>query len=208
MTVAENVAFPLKRAACRPPTGLPWASKMLELVGFKGFENRSATLVSGGQQQRIALARALVHEPRLVLFYEALSNLDLRLRQQMRMELRLLRERLDFTAIYVTHDQAEAFGLADEIILMNTGSIETIGVLPRVVFRHPRSAFAARFFGMNVLSEGRLLEEAAGDRYRSVELGPSLVVRGVIAAGQEARSGAPCARLYPQGRGADISPPA
>jgi iron(III) transport system ATP-binding protein len=183
MTVADNVAFPLKVRGVPAQERLERASKMLELVGLKGFEQRSATLVSGGQQQRIALARALIHEPRLVLFDEALSNLDSRLRQQMRMELRLLQERLGFTAIYVTHDQAEAFGLADRIILMNGGAIETIGTA-REVFLHPRTAFAARFFGMNVL-EGRLIGPAAGSDYLEVELSARLVVRGVAAADVE-----------------------
>jgi iron(III) transport system ATP-binding protein len=94
---------------------------------------------------------------------------------------------LGFTAIYVTHDQAEAFGLADEIILMNQGAIETKGPA-REVFLHPRSAFAARFFGMNVL-EGRLVGPAADNRYLEVELSPRLVVRGVAAADQELQEG-------------------
>ena len=183
MTVAQNVAFPLKVRGVPETERLARATRMLELVGLGGFEDRSATLVSGGQQQRIALARALVHEPRLVLFDEALSNLDTRLRQQMRMELRMLQERLGFTAIYVTHDQAEAFGLADVVVLMNNGAIETIGSA-RDVFRFPRSAFAARFFGMNVL-EGRLIGTGWNDRYLEVELSERLVVRGLPAADQE-----------------------
>jgi iron(III) transport system ATP-binding protein len=187
MTVADNVAFPLKVRGVPAAERLERASRMLELVGLRGFEDRSATLVSGGQQQRIALARALIHEPRLVLFDEALSNLDTRLRQQVRLELRLLQERLGFTAIYVTHDQAEAFGLADQIILMNHGAIETTGGA-REVFRHPRSAFAARFFGMNVL-EGRLLGPSTDPRYLQVELSARLVVRGVAAAEQEFQEG-------------------
>jgi iron(III) transport system ATP-binding protein len=187
MTVADNVAFPLKVRGVRTAERRERASRMLELVGLKGFEQRSATLVSGGQQQRIALARALVHEPRLVLFDEALSNLDARLRQQMRTELRELQERLGFTAIYVTHDQAEAFGLADQVILMNQGAIETTGTA-REVFLHPRSAFAARFFGMNVL-EGRVLGPSVDKRYLEVELSARLVVRGVAAPDQEFQPG-------------------
>jgi len=179
MPVADNVAFPLKVRGVPKAERLDRASGMLELVGLKGFEERSARLVSGGQQLRIAVARALIHEPRVVLFDEALSNLDAGLRQQMRVELRALQERLGFTAIYVTHDHAEAFGLAGRIILMNHGAIETIGT-PREVFLHPRSAFAARFFGMNVL-EGRLLGPAADARYLEVELSARLVIRGVAA---------------------------
>jgi iron(III) transport system ATP-binding protein len=187
MTVMENVAFPLKVRGVPMAERIERSSRILDMVGLRGFEDRSATLVSGGQQQRIALARALVHEPRLVLFDEALSNLDSRLRQQMRMELRLLQERLGFTAIYVTHDQAEAFGLADTVILMNNGAIETSGPA-REVFRHPRSAFAARFFGMNVL-EGRLIRTVPDSEYLEVELSDRLIVRGLAAADQELQEG-------------------
>jgi len=163
MTVAENVAFPLKVRGMPTAERMARASKMLETVGLAGLESRSATLVSGGQQQRIALARALIHEPRLVLFDEALSNLDAQLREHMRMELRILQERLGFTAIYVTHDQSEAFGLADTVVLMNAGKIETTGPA-REVFQRPSTAFAARFFGMNVLA-GRMVGPVAGARY-------------------------------------------
>ena len=176
MTVEENVAFPLKVRGVKRAERRRRASEMLELVGLGGFEKRSATLVSGGQQQRIALARALVHEPRLVLFDEALSNLDTRLRQQMRMELRLLQERLGFTAIYVTHDQSEAFGLADDVILMNNGVIETMGPA-RKMFHDPPSAFAARFFGMNAL-EASIIAPAPGSKWTKAALSPELSIEG------------------------------
>src|SRR5258706_7752006 len=172
MTVAENVAFPLKVRGVPAGERVARARRMLETVGLAGFENRPATLVSGGQQQRVALARALVHEPRLVLFDEALSNLDAQLREQMRLELRLLQQRLGFTAIYVTHDQAEAFGLADTVVLMNQGRIETIGPA-REVFRRPTSAFVARFFGLNVL-EGEV--RGRGPRGFEVVLNERLVI--------------------------------
>jgi iron(III) transport system ATP-binding protein len=177
MTVAENVAFPLKVRGAGKAERLQRASRMLETVGLKGFEDRSATLVSGGQQQRIALARALVAEPRLVLFDEALSNLDAQLREQMRLELRLLQERLGFTAVYVTHDQAEAFGLADTVVVMNQGSIETMGPA-REVFRRPATPFVARFFGLNVL-EGRHAGRVEGTPFVDVRLNDDLTVRGV-----------------------------
>jgi iron(III) transport system ATP-binding protein len=179
MTVAENVAFPLKVRGVAPNEQRERAGKMLELVGLKGFEDRPARIISDEQQHRVALARALVHEPGLVLFDEALTNLDFRVRPRLRAELRVLQERLGFTAIYVTHDQTEAFGLADEIILMNHGAVETKGPA-RQVFQRPRTAFAARFFGMNVL-EGRLLGPAADNRHLEVELSARLVVRGVPA---------------------------
>ena len=189
MTVAENVAFPLKVRGMGAADRLARASKMLDTVGLKGFEHRSATLVSGGQQQRIALARALVHEPRLVLFDEALSNLDAQLREQMRLELRVLQERLGFTAIYVTHDQAEAFGLADTVVLMNQGAIETSGPA-RDVFARPATAFVARFFGMNVL-EARMIGPVPGTACVDVALNAHFTVRGIAGPGLDMTAGKP-----------------
>jgi iron(III) transport system ATP-binding protein len=179
MTVVENVAFPLKVRGMPEDERRERASGMLEQVGLKGFDDRPARFISDEQRHRIALARALVHEPGLVLFDEPLTNLDFRLRPRLRNELRGLRERLGVTAIYVTHDQTEAFALADEIVLMNHGAIETRGSA-REMFRRPRSAFAARFFGMNVL-EGRMLGPSADSRYLEAELSERLVVRGVPA---------------------------
>ena len=185
MTVAENVAFPLKVRGIPETERLARATRILDMVGLGGFENRPATHISGGQQQRVALARALIHEPRVVLFDEALSNLDSRLRQQMRVEIRQLQERLGFTAIYVTHDHAEAFGLAETVILMNNGALEAMGPA-REMFRHPRSVFAARFFGMNVI-EGRLAGNAWDNEHLEVELSTRLMVRGTAAPDQELR---------------------
>jgi iron(III) transport system ATP-binding protein len=187
MTVAGNVAFPLKVRGMAEAERLARAGTVLEQVGLKGFEDLPATQLSVEQQHRVALARALVHEPELVLFDEPLAALDARTRSRMRTELRVLRERLGFAAIFVTHDQTEAFGLADEIILMNHGAIEASGP-PREMFLHPATAFAARFFGMNVL-EGRLRGPAADPRYLEVELSARLVVRGVAAPEQELQEG-------------------
>jgi iron(III) transport system ATP-binding protein len=183
MTVLDNVAFPLKVRGVKPARRRERASEMLGLVGLQGFEDLSAALLSAAQQQRVALARALVHAPGLVLFDEVLANLDSGLRQQMRGEFRSLRERVGFTAVYVTRDHADAFALADDILLLNQGGMEMRGP-PREVFSRPRSAFAARFFGMNVL-EGRLLGAAADSRYLEVELSARLVVRGVAAPDQQ-----------------------
>ena len=159
MTVAENVAFPLKVRRLPKAEQAERARHMLEVVGLGAWYDRPATQLSGGQQQRVALARALIHEPRLVLFDEALSNLDAQLREQMRMELSVLQNRLGFTAIYVTHDQSEAFGLADRIIVMNRGHIDTEGE-PRDVFERPRTPFVAQFLGLNV-QEGEVVEVAS-----------------------------------------------
>ncbi|MSP04906.1 MAG: ABC transporter ATP-binding protein [Acetobacteraceae bacterium] len=189
MTVAENVAFPLKVRGMGRAERSKRATRMLEIVGLQGFEDRSATQVSGGQQQRIALARALVAEPRLVLFDEALSNLDAQLREQMRLELRLLQERLGFTAVYVTHDQAEAFGLADTVVLMNQGKVEMMGQA-RTVFARPANAFSARFFGLNLL-DARVIGAVTGTDYVDVSLRDGLTVRGIAGDGLDRAAGMP-----------------
>ncbi|GAC1346456.1 MAG: ABC transporter ATP-binding protein [Acetobacteraceae bacterium] len=178
MTVAQNVGFPLRVRRLPKSEQRDRVRRMLEIVGLADWADRSATLLSGGQQQRVALARALVHEPRLVLFDEALSNLDAQLREQVRLELKVLQDRLGFTAIYVTHDQAEAFGLAETLVLMNRGRVETEGS-PRDVFRLPATPFVARFLGLNVL-EGRVRRgpDAAGDI--EVLLRNGAVVRGRV----------------------------
>ena len=149
MTVAENVGFPLKVRRLPKAEIAMRTGRILELVGLANAQDKPATALSGGQQQRVALARALVHEPRLVLFDEPMSNLDARLRARMRMELAILQKRLGFTAIYVTHDQAEAFSLAETVVVMNHGRIETAGD-PRTVFARPPTPFVAEFLGFNV----------------------------------------------------------
>jgi iron(III) transport system ATP-binding protein len=158
MTVGENVGFPLKVRKVAKAEQQERVRRILDVVGLGAWYDRPATQLSGGQQQRVALARALVHEPRLVLFDEALSNLDAQLREQMRMELKVLQDRLGFTAVYVTHDQSEAFALADRIIVMNRGHIDTQG-LPREVFDNPRTPFVAQFLGLNV-QEGKIIRTA------------------------------------------------
>ena len=151
MTVAQNVGFPLRvRKKMSTDERQARVQRALNAVGLAGFADRSATQLSGGQQQRVALARALVHEPDVVLFDEALSNLDKLLREQMRLELKALQDRLGFTAIYVTHDQDEALGLADTLVLLNAGVIDASGSAEDV-FRCANSAFSARFFGWNVI---------------------------------------------------------
>lgn len=159
MTVAENVGFPLKVRGVGGRELRSEVERILEMVGLLAWRDRPATALSGGQQQRVALARALVHKPSLVLFDEPMSNLDTQLREQMRVELKLLQEKLKFTAIYVTHDQAEAFALAETVAVLNQGRIETIGA-PREVFRAPSTPFVAQFFGFNVL-EGRITAREA-----------------------------------------------
>jgi ABC-type Fe3+/spermidine/putrescine transport system ATPase subunit len=187
MSVAENVGFPLRVRKVPAAERQQRVQKILDLVGLGAMYEKGATQLSGGQQQRVALARALVHEPRLVLFDEPMSNLDAQLRDQVRMELAVLQDRLRFTAIYVTHDQSEAFALAETVVVMNRGRIETQGP-PRAVFDNPRTPFVARFLGLNVL-EGKLVRAEGGDA--EVALAEGFTLRGRI--GDDARplSGAP-----------------
>jgi iron(III) transport system ATP-binding protein len=187
MTVGANVAFPLKVRGVAAAERLERAGEMLEQVGLKGFQTQPATMLSVEQQLRIALARALVHEPKIVLFDDPLANLDRPVRDRMRTELRLLQERLGFAAVYTARDHSEAFALADDVLLLNQGAIEASGPA-REMFQHPATAFAARFFGMNIL-EGRLIGPVADTRYLEVELSARLIIRGVAAPGQELRPG-------------------
>src|SRR5215211_2972405 len=134
-------------------------------VGLTGLSHRWPSELSGGQQQRVAVARALVLEPSVLLFDEPLSNLDARLRRQMREEIRALQQRLKLTVVYVTHDQSEALAVSDQIIVMNQGVIAQMGS-PRELYEAPASRFIAGFIGEANLIDGVLT--AAGD----VEIGP------------------------------------
>jgi iron(III) transport system ATP-binding protein len=152
MTVFENVAYPL-RAQSFPKTSIrEKVQTVLAMVGLVGLDDRSASLLSGGQQQRVAVARALVFEPKLLLMDEPLSNLDAKLREQMRLEFRNLQQRIGITCIYVTHDQAEAMVLSDRIAVMNSGNIEQLAG-PRDIFERPKTATVADFIGqMNYIA--------------------------------------------------------
>ena len=128
---------------------------MLDLVGLGGLGDKPSTQLSGGQQQRVALARALVFEPALLLLDEPLSNLDAKLREQMRFELRIMQQRIGLTAVYVTHDQEEALTLSDHLVVMNHGEIEQIGT-PTEVYEHPATRFVAQFIGKgNMIDVGK-----------------------------------------------------
>ena len=131
LTVFENVAFPL-RVRRQPKAAIEkGVREALELVGLGGLEQRGATELSGGQQQRVALARAIVYTPTLLLLDEPLSNLDVKLREQMRTELHALHRRLHLAVVYVTHDQGEALALSDRIAVVNQGRLEQVGTPTR-----------------------------------------------------------------------------
>lgn len=146
MTVAENVAYPLKLRGVSRANQKSMVADVLSLVGMAGMESKPATKLSGGQQQRVALARALVFEPDLLLLDEPLSNLDAKLREHMRFELKTMQRRVGLTALYVTHDQEEALTLSDRLVVMNKGLIEQIGT-PQEVYQRPATRFVAEFIG-------------------------------------------------------------
>ena len=192
MTVAQNVGFPLKVRKLPKDEQRDRVARILEIVGLAAWHDKPATQLSGGQQQRVALARALVYEPRLVLFDEPMSNLDALLRDQMRIELKILQNRFGFTAIYVTHDQAEAFALAGNVVLMNRGKVETSGA-PRDVSFRPRTPVVARFLGLNVRG-GRAIRTGdlqTGLCYAEVALSDRLTLRGLIGDERLIAPGAP-----------------
>ena len=174
MSVYENVAFPLIYGRTRTPAAevRRRVTEVLDLVKLTELADRPAPNLSGGQQQRVALARALVHRPRLLLLDEPLSNLDAKLRESMRVELRQVINHLGMTTIFVTHDQVEAMMMSDHIALMCAGRIVQQGA-PRDIYLGPQTAFAADFMGRNNLVPGLVSHEARiGRRIVETELGP------------------------------------
>ena len=155
MTVAENVAFPLK-ARRFPKREIKYrVLRALDLVGLAGFEDRPGPLLSGGQQQRVAFARALVTEPRVLLLDEPFSNLDAKLREQMRISVKLLQKRLNIAMLFVTHDQIEALSLSNRIALMNFGVVQQQGD-PRLLYEEPVNEFVRDFVGRTLLFKGKV----------------------------------------------------
>jgi iron(III) transport system ATP-binding protein len=176
LTVFNNVAFPLKAAGQYNLKSMrDKVARSLDLVGLGGFEERPATQLSGGQQQRVALARALVKEPDLLLLDEPLSNLDTKLRERMRAELKRLQRELGITTLYVTHDQMEGILLSDRIAVMNAGRILQLGN-PNDVYERPDSQFVADFMGSTNILRGILRKGVRGAALEIVEtdLGPLL----------------------------------
>lgn len=161
--VFDNIAYGLKLRKFSKSEIEEKVMNMLELVELSGMEGRMTNQLSGGQQQRVALARALVMQPGVLLFDEPLSNLDAKLRVTMRTEIRKIQQKLGITAIYVTHDQAEAMSLSDEIILMNKGKIAQKGT-PQDIYYQPNSEFVADFIGEVNFLEGKVISKKE-DRY-------------------------------------------
>ena len=154
LSVADNIVFGLQVRKAPKQEQSDRLSRVLKLMGLEKLQDRKPSQLSGGQQQRVALARALVAEAKICLMDEPLSNLDAQLRQEMRQELRALQQKLGLTVVYVTHDQAEAMSMADQVVLLNRGRIEQVGS-PREIYARPTTVFAARFIGtppMSVMS--------------------------------------------------------
>ncbi len=162
MTVYNNVAFPLRFGINRVAAGeiKSRVKRVLELVQMDGLADRMATQLSGGQQQRVALARALGSEPDLLLLDEPLSNLDAKLREEMRVEIRRIQRTLGLTTIYVTHDQAEALSMSDQIALLRRGKIVQLGA-PRELYDRPSDVFASGFIGTSNQLSGTVAQTAA-----------------------------------------------
>jgi len=161
LTVFENVAFGLRLRRVGKAEIAERVGRMLRLVDLPELASRYPAELSGGQQQRVAIARSLVLEPRILMFDEPLSNLDLKLRIQMRDELKRLQRRLGKTAIYVTHDQSEALALSDRIAVLSHGHIEQIGT-PSEIYEQPATTFVAEFIGSSNLFPAHIVERAPG----------------------------------------------
>ena len=174
MSIAENIAFGLKIKGKSKSYIDDKIKYALKLVNLNGFENRSVDSLSGGQQQRIAIARAIVNEPRLLLLDEPLGALDLKLRQDMQYELIRLKNELGITFIYVTHDQEEALTMSDTIVVMNQGYIQQMGT-PEQIYNEPENAFVADFIGESNIVGGTMIRdelvEIFGAKFTCVDKG-------------------------------------
>src|SRR3990172_7177994 len=156
MTVFSNVAFGLKLRKSPAEDVKRKVLSALELVGLQGREERYPSQLSGGQQQRVALARSLALEPRLILLDEPLSNLDAKLREEMRVELKKLIKKVGISALYVTHDQDEAFSISDAVIVMDSGKVLQYAS-PDEIYNHPAHPFVASFVGHSALVDGQVV---------------------------------------------------
>jgi putative spermidine/putrescine transport system ATP-binding protein len=185
MTIAENVAFPLKVRNIGKADAEAKVRKALDMVQMSGLGGRKPAQLSGGQQQRIALARALVFEPKLLLMDEPLGALDKQLREHMQYEIKRLHETLGITVVYVTHDQSEALTMSDRIAVFNDGRIQQLAT-PAELYEKPQNSFVAQFIGENNQLRG-IVKEISGGRAR-VEIGNSGIIEALAI---QAESGKP-----------------
>jgi iron(III) transport system ATP-binding protein len=174
MTVAQNVAFGLEERGLPSAAVKVRVATALDLVGLRDFSGRRPSQLSGGQQQRVALARTIVIEPKVLLLDEPLSNLDAKLRVQVRRELRDMQQRLGVTTIFVTHDQEEANTICDRVAVINEGAVQQIGT-PQGLYERPRNLFVANFLGTANIIDGRVVGEGSSRRFE-VEGGLSVPI--------------------------------
>ncbi|MCR5425478.1 MAG: polyamine ABC transporter ATP-binding protein [Lachnospiraceae bacterium] len=172
MNIFDNIAFGLKLKNLPKEEIVKKVKRVLEMVDLEGFENRTVSTLSGGQQQRIAIARALVNEPKILLLDEPLGALDLKMRKEMQLELKSMHDRLGITFIYVTHDQEEALTMSDKIVVMNEGKIQQVGT-PEDIYNEPKNAFVADFIGesniFNGMMTGKLRARFCGGEFTCVD---------------------------------------
>lgn len=161
MTVGENIAYGLMIKGVAKDQRKKQVDEMLDLVRLTGFADRKPSQLSGGQRQRVALARALVNHPKVLLLDEPLGALDLKLRQQMQVELKAIQQRVGITFIFVTHDQEEALTMSDRIAVFNLGKIEQVGS-PADIYEHPQTSFVAGFVGVSNLIGGEVAKRITG----------------------------------------------
>lgn len=178
MTVAENVAFGLKMQGISTKERQKKVGDALALVNLSDYHQRDISQLSGGEKQRVALARSIAPQPSLLMLDEPLGSLDAGLRERLVVDLREIIKRVGLTAIYVTHDQQEAFAIADRIALMNSGRIEQIGT-PQDIYKQPKTVFVAQFMGLeNVLAKNPLTK--AEEQVLIHPLGITLDINGVV----------------------------
>lgn len=172
MNIYENIAFGLRISRVPETEIRERVGRMLDLVNLTGFEKREVSSLSGGQQQRIAIARALVNEPKVLLLDEPLGALDLNLRKEMQLELKRMQERVGITFVYVTHDQEEALTMSDTVIVMDHGRIQQTGT-PQDIYNEPVNVFTARFIGESNIFPGTMPDDRkvlfAGDLFDCVD---------------------------------------
>ena len=170
LTIRENIAFGLEMRKVPRAVQQQRVDEVMAMVGLEGLSERRPGTLSGGQQQRVALARAVVTQPDILLFDEPLSNLDAKLRERLRVEIRELQRRLGITSIYVTHDQLEAMVISDRIVVMNQGRIEQIGD-PVSIYQRPVSSFTADFIGQATILPATLLSATAHETVLETPVG-------------------------------------
>ncbi len=161
MTVGDNIAYGLMIKKVPVAERQRRVAEMLELVRLQGLERRKPSQLSGGQRQRVALARAIINNPRVLLLDEPLGALDLKLRQQMQLELKAIQQRVGITFVYVTHDQEEALTMSDRLAVFNLGKVEQVGT-PAEVYEHPATPFVASFVGISNLVSGEVAQALTG----------------------------------------------